>query len=378
MSRRAIAQVTAIAVLAGAAVFSALPVRASHSRAVDPATIDPAKLALPLSAIPPNLNLCLSGTVDASGQLTGGSVSTGTPAGALACGLVSGYEPILTDAALKPVPGRITVGGKTFTIKVGVTLDNENLISSLDHSAVSDNNDANAKTTPPDGYKTSINIIHQQPYDGLGRINGYRMDFKFHLGGALAGTEYLASVFPSADKAKAAMQDAIGGGSLITIIGAPLAHQCKVGDDCAAYSGPNPGTNNKAVLAIFYHGPILIETATQVPFDKFDALEPQLEAVLYGFLAAADTQIQAALNPGSQGSPTNTPAATTTATDTATPTSTATSTPVPPTSTPLPKRPAKKCKKNETKKKGKCICKKGYTKVHGKCVKKKLALSSLS
>jgi hypothetical protein len=61
------------------------------------------------------------------------------------------------------------------------------------------------------------------------------------------------------------------------------------------------------------------------------------------------------------------PTATPTPTPTATPTTTPTSKP---TATHTPK-PATKCPKHSSKKKGRCICKKGYTMKKGKCVKKK-------
>lgn len=176
------------------------------------------------------------------------------------------------------------------------------------------------------------------------------MDFRYTLGGAPAGTEYLVSVFPTADKARAAMADAIGPGSLIQIIGMPLPRQCTVGDACAAYSGPVPGRPLKAVVAIYTDGPILVETATQVPAASFDTLEPQLESVLFGFLATSDALIKAVL--GGQTSSSATPTATATAT--ATPTAT-------PSPTPQPTKARHKKRK----------CKKGYKRVHGKCKRQK-------
>lgn len=215
----------------------------------------------------------------------------------------------------------------------------------VDHDGVSDNADAQATTTPADGFKSQLYIMHQTPYATLGRITGYRSDFRYNIGSAQAGTEYLASVFPDQAHAKAAMDDAIGPGSLIQIIGKPLTHQCSVGVSCAAFAGPVPGSTPlmDAVVAIYYQGPILIETATQVPDSQFAVLEPQIETILFGFLAAADIQVQTVLN-GST-STTATPAV---------PTATATAT-----ATPSPtKKPLKKCKK-------------GYKRVHGKCKRKK-------
>lgn len=222
--------------------------------------------------------------------------------------------------------------------------------ASIDHSAVSDNADASAQTTPADGFKSQLAILHQTLYAKLGRLTGYRMDFRYTLGGAPAGTEYLVSVFPTADNARAAMADAIGPGSLIQIIGAPLPRQCTVGDACAAYSGPVPGQPLKAVVAIYTDGPILVETATQVPAASFAALEPQLESVLFGFLATSDALIKTVL--GGQTSASSTPTATATAT--ATPT-------VTPSPTPQPTKARHKKRK----------CKKGYKRVHGKCKRQK-------
>ncbi|GAC1445817.1 MAG: hypothetical protein NVSMB52_08500 [Chloroflexota bacterium] len=388
MAQRTVVSIVILLTLAGA-LLSTLPARASRPHAIDPAKIDATRLALPLSAIPPSLTICLTGTLDGSGQITSGSASAdmSTVAGVLACGLVSGYEPVLFDSSTGyPVPGRITVGGKSFTIKAGITLDGSNLISSLDHTGISDNDDANGKTTPPDGYKTKLAMLHSIGADGnppkytqFGRITGFRMDFKFHVEGTLAGTEYLASVFRSADAAKAAMDDAVGQDSLITLIGTPLKNQCSAGVECKAYQGVVPGSIPvaHAVVGIFRRGPILIETASQVPDNQYSALEPKIEPILYGFLNEADGRVQAVLatDDNSGGSATNTPTSTATLTATATPTTTATSTATPlptdtPTATPKPIH-SKKCTKNAKRKHGKCTCKKGYAKVHGKCVKKK-------
>ena len=282
MTRRTTVLVATIVSLICAVYISSLPVSASRQRDVDPATINPAVLQLPASAL---------------------------PAGVI-----------------------------------------------VDHNGVSDNADADGRTTPPDGHKSALGgpPVHQNFSEAFHRTTGYRLDFRYPLSGSEIGTEYLASIFPSADKAKAAMDDAIGPGSLVQLIGKPLAHQCQAGDRCSAYYCPNPGTPNNAVAAIFTHGPILIETASQVPADKFDALEPAMESTLYGFLGAADGQIKIALSGSSGPSATTAPQATNTATATAT----ATSTPKPtPTKKPT-KKPAKKCKK-------------GYKLVHGKCKKVK-------
>ena len=332
MTRRTIALAAAIIALVSAVLLAALPANASRSHAVDPATINPAQLKLPDSALP---------------------AGTG-----------------------------------------------------IDHSAVSDNPDADDITTPPDKFPSQLRILHQTQYGNetpgkpsLGRLTGYRMDFHFAISGAAAGTEYLASIFPSAAKAQAAMADAIGPGTLIAIIGSPLAHQCTVGDMCKAYSGPVPDiiyvtalTASKALVAIFTDGPILVETATQVPIDRFDALEPAVESFEFSLLAAADIQVKAVLN--GKGGDTDTPTPTLTATNTPTPTATATSTdtPVPPTVTPTKQPVVLHCKKGYTIVSGKCkktphckkgykvvkgkckklpVCKKGYTLVHGKCKKHK-------
>jgi hypothetical protein len=244
----------------------------------------------------------------------------------------------------------------------------------VDHSAVSDNADANGTTTPPDGHKSQLRQIHQKGYDQLGRLTGYRLDFRFTLQGTPAGTEYLASIYPDANTAKAAMDDAVTFPALIVLIGTPLPTPCTVGDECKAYSGSVPGGVNgvpyTAVLAIYRRGPIVVETATQVPTASFNALESVLATTLFGFLSAADIQVQIALSGGPTKAPTNTP---TTEPATATPTATATATNTAvPTDTPTKTKPAaKKCPKNASKKHGKCACKKGYVLKHGKCMKKK-------
>jgi hypothetical protein len=211
----------------------------------------------------------------------------------------------------------------------------------IDHNSVSDDADADM---------SNLRILHQNLYETLKRVSGYRLDIRYMIQGVPTGTEYLASIFNSSGDAQAAMNDAIAPGTLIDLIGKPLPHQCAVGDMCKAYSGPHPGTANNVVLAIFTDGPIMVETASEVPADKFNALEPALETSLFGFLAAADAQVKIALAGG--------PAKTGGTTDTPTPTPTVTDTPVPPTPTATPKPAKKKCKK-------------GYKLVHGKCKKKK-------
>lgn len=356
MTRPTWVPLAAMVTLIAATLVAVVPVRASHPRDVAPPAIDPRTLALPLSALPGNASVCLSGTLDGSGALSAGQVSAdlGT-AGALACGPVTAFVPSTGTTA-----GAITVSGHPYPIAAGITLTGSDRVDSLDHSAVSDNDDANGQTTPADGYKSQLRIIHQTSYDQLGRITGYRMDFHYFLSGYLTGTEYLVSIYPDAGKARAAMDDAVRPPALITIIGSPLAHQCAVGDACAAYSGPNPGTTNDAVLAIFRHGPIVVETATQVPAAAFSMLEPTLETTLYGLLGTADQLIQQALNPTRA---TATPTATIVPTATVTPTATETSMP------PTPIRKA--CPKHSSRKHGSCVCKKGYGKKHRKCLKKK-------
>lgn len=373
MTRRTVALVVAIAVLLAGTLYSALPARASHSHTTDPSQINPTLLALPLSSLPPYNTVCMQATLNSSGAITAATFTASNVSGQICGSVLDFLLPAPASGSTPASPGQIIIGGQKYVIAVGATLTNADIVDSLDHAGVSDNNDANGTTTPPDGFKSQLRILHQTPYDQLGRITGYRMDFHYSVSGSPAGTEYLASIFPTAAKAQAAMQDAIGPGSLISIIGAPLTHQCHVGDMCAAFSGPNPGTSNKAVVAIFTDGPVMVETATQVPAATFDALEPSLETTLYGFLAAADVQVKIALNtpPGPPSNATNTatpvpPTPTNTVAPTNTATATATTPPPPPSPT-----TKKKCPKNSTKKHGKCVCKKGYVKKHGKCVKKK-------
>jgi len=226
----------------------------------------------------------------------------------------------------------------------------------IDHTGVSDNADAD---------QSQIHFVHgPKRYEDLSRVSGYRMDFHYAIQGNGIGTEYLASIFGTADEAKSAMDDAIGPLSLIGIIGTPLPHQCTAGESCKAYSGSNPlapaSAPQRVIFAVYTRGPILIETAVQAPAASFDAIEPDLETALYALLAAADTQVEKAL--GGNESPTAAP----TTAPTAVPTDT------PPTVAPAPKTPTKKCKKGQGLSHGKCAkCKKGYVVVHGKCTKKK-------
>jgi hypothetical protein len=194
--------------------------------------------------------------------------------------------------------------------------------------------------------KSQLHVVHQNLYEALHRITGYQMDFRYKIQGVAAGTEYLASVFGSQADAQAAMKDAIAPGTLIALIGQPLPQQCTVGDLCQAYSGPNPGTPNMVILAIFTDGPIMVETASGVPSVSFAAVEPALQATLYALLAAADVQIKLALSGGGK------------ITDTPTAVSTDTQVPATPTATPKPLIKKKHCKK-------------GTHLVHGKCKKKK-------
>jgi hypothetical protein len=208
----------------------------------------------------------------------------------------------------------------------------------LQTNTVSDNADAD---------KSNFHVLHPSSYESLGRVTGYHQIFTFPLQGSTVGTDYLASEFGSASQATAAMNESIGPNSLVAIIGKPLDQPCTAGDTCQAYYGTNPlSPTNKVVFGVFVRGPILVETASQVPASAFDQLEPALETALYGLLGAADSQAKLALG---ETSATNTPAPT------------ATNTPLP-TATPKPK--AKSKPKHVT-------CKKGYKLVKGKCKKAK-------
>ncbi len=222
------------------------------------------------------------------------------------------------------------------------------------HNAVSDNPDADAKTMPADGHQSLVTALHLTQYGNedasranLGRITGYRMDFTYALSGETVGTEYLASIFPTATQAQAALDDATGASSLISLLGQPLPQACSVGGMCKGFYAPNPLLAGQEAVVVLYHdGPILVETVTSAPAAGFDTLEPTLQATLNAFLLATDARVNVVLN-GEQAS--------------ATPTATATSTPVP-TDTATPTRSSVPKKKQ---------CKKGYKLVKGKCKKVK-------
>jgi hypothetical protein len=271
-------------------------------------------------------------------SLLGASVLSVQPAGASPPRAV---DPAAIDPAGLALPAALRPAGST-----------------VYHSAVSDNPDADAKTTPADGHQSLVTAIHPTQYGNedssrpnLGRLTGYRMDFTYAVSGATAGTEYLASIFPSTAKAHAALDDATGPLSLISLIGKPLPQTCSVGDTCTGFYGPNPVlAGQEAVVAMYVDGPILVETVTSAPSTGFDTLEPSLESVLNSFLLASDTRVKAAL---SEAEPASTP----TSVATNTPVPTATSAPAAPTSAPI--LPKKK------------HCKKGYKLVKGKCKKSK-------
>lgn len=205
----------------------------------------------------------------------------------------------------------------------------------IDHSAVSSNADADGATSP-DGFSAQLYVIHSPTkYEDLGRITGYRMDFHFTIKSVPAGTEYLASIFPSHDKALAALDDATTRPySLVSIIGKPLPGGCSAGDVCRAYYAPNPASPaanpTNVVFASFVRGPVLVESATQVPAAQYSTVEPVVQTALFATLAAADAQIRRVLSGA---------AATATATivptpiGTAPPTSSPTSAPAAPTAT---------------------------------------------
>jgi hypothetical protein len=271
-------------------------------------------------------------------SLLGASVLSVQPAGASPPRAV---DPAAIDPAGLALPAALLPAGST-----------------VYHSAVSDNPDADAKTTPADGHQSLVTAIHPTQYGNedssrpnLGRLTGYRMDFTYAVSGATAGTEYLASIFPSAAKAHAALDDAAGPLGLIALIGKPLPQACTAGDTCAGFYAPNPIlAGQEVIVALYVDGPILVETVTSAPATGFDTLEPSLAAVLNGLLLASDTRVKAALNEGE-------PASTPTSVAANTPVPTATSVAAAPTSAPI--RPKKK------------HCKKGYKLVKGKCKKSK-------
>jgi len=355
MTRRTLVLVALIATLLGSGAVSSMPARASHPRDVAPQDLDPHLFQIPVSALPPPADACLFGTVDASNQLSAAHViirGTGD-AGSITCGFISGYK-----AATASAPGTITIAGDNFTIAPGVTIGGIDTFTKVDHIGVSNNADANGTVIPPDGFKTQIRIVHSEGYDALGRLdNGWREDLSYLLAGVPAGTEYLVSVFPDAAHAQAAMDDATTKPfNVLSIIAKPLPgpEQCSSGTSCKGYFGIVPGSNpaEEAIFTLFVRGPVLVETATQVPADKYDSVKNDVESSLYSMLIAADGAIQAAFNPAP---PTNTPTPTTAPTSAATATNTPTPTDTP-TSTPVVKKPLK--------------CKKGYKKVKGKNGKK--------
>lgn len=221
--------------------------------------------------------------------------------------------------------------------------------SVIDHDAVSDNADADGAPSP-DGHPARTYQLHHQLYEVLGRLTGYRIDFHYSAGGATVESGYLASIFATPDKAKAAMEDAVGPDSIIAYVGHKLPDPCASGEACQAYYGPNPNEPGKtAMIVIFTRGPLLFEIPAQVPSDSFAQLETTMETTLYGLASALDAQAQRVL------------AASGTTTE-STPTPTATSTPLPAVSaTKTPVKPPKKHKQ----------CKKGYKLKHGKCKKVK-------
>src|SRR6266542_3100193 len=70
-------------------------------------------------------NLCLNGTLDASGQLISPSwVTRNGSATVSVCGTVTAFT-----AATASSDGSITIGGQTFPIAAGTTLNGQNLIT---------------------------------------------------------------------------------------------------------------------------------------------------------------------------------------------------------------------------------------------------------
>ena len=240
----------------------------------------------------------------------------------------------------------------------------------LDHSAVSDNKDADGNgscVANPDGSVAQMKCGHPgYNYEDFNRVTGYREDFRYTLtassvGTQQVGTEYLASVMPDVASATKAFNAFTGPTSLISYIAIENV-PCSIGDQCAFFVGPNPGTPNLAVYAVFTRGPILIETASQVPAGDndttFKALEPAMKTTLFSLLEAADVQAELYLNQATDTPVTGSTSATSTSIP-APPTATVapTSTPVP-TATPKPKSKKPKCKKGYTavKKSGKWKC----------------------
>lgn len=219
----------------------------------------------------------------------------------------------------------------------------------IDLSKVSDNADADNSRTH--------NLLHHQFYETWHRITGYRMDYHYTAQSISIEAGYLASIFPTHADAMAALDDATGPGSIISILGQPFPDQCTAGEVCRSFYGPNPDDGTKTgLVADFVRGPILVEAAAQVPNTAFAQVQKDMEAQAYNVVNTVDTQVKVVLagSPSTQG------------------TGTATSTSVPPTPTSTPKPvTTKKCKKGQHLTHGKCACKKGYKLVHGKCKKTK-------
>lgn len=248
--------------------------------------------------------------------------------------------------------------------------------ATIDHNAVSDNADAGGAPSA-DGYASQFALIHtgDLSYDKEGRTGGYRLDFRFHIGNTEIGTEYLASIFPSAAAATAAFTAVTTPlASLLTLLG--TSEPCTPSiPGCKAYIGPVPNSNDRAYVIVFTAGAVLVEMAMKAPDDagQFEASQSTIASDLFSFANVAETVVKAAQT-GTSDTPTagvSSPA--TTATATAVP---PTATPVPtstliPTTAPAPVKTTRKCPKHATAKRGKCACKKGYVSRKGKCVKKK-------
>jgi hypothetical protein len=355
MTRRTVVLILAVLALLGGGAVSSLPASASHPRDVAPQDVDPHLFALPSSVLPPPASACLTGTTNASSQLSAAQVviaGTGS-ASPIICGIISEYK-----AATATDAGTITIGGQVFTIAPGITIDGIDQFTIIDHVGISNNQDADGIAVPSDGFAAQLRIVHSQNYEDMGRLdNGWREDMHYYLGGVQTGTEYMVSVFPDAAHAQAAMDDATAKPfNILSIIAKPLtgADACTAGTTCKAYAGVRPGSNpaQEAIFTIFVRGPALVETASVVLADKFPDVKAEVEASLYSMLISADNHIQIAFNP-------QPPTATATPTATVTPTPAATDTPTP-TATPKPVKKTLKCKKGykKVKKKGKLVCQK--------------------
>ena len=69
-----------------------------------------------------NADICLSASLNASGDITGGSITANAATAVEVCGAVTAFT-----AATAAVPGSITIGGQTFPIAAGTTLDGQGL-----------------------------------------------------------------------------------------------------------------------------------------------------------------------------------------------------------------------------------------------------------